>query len=135
MMWRSFKNYQCPSPVSHQFNQNPSGWSLGISTCMKCLPPFPSDDSNQQQGVSTTASPFTHILSTPFAVSFYKVYIKKNSQDCCSYFIWYNTKWQSHFIYLFFAFFFLEPHLRHMDVPRLGVKSELQMPQPQQYRT
>ena len=27
----------------------------------------------------------------------------------------------------FFFFFFLEPHLQHMEVPRLGVKSELQV--------
>ena len=31
------------------------------------------------------------------------------------------------FVYLF-IFFFLEPHLRHMDVPRVGVKLELQLP-------
>ena len=31
------------------------------------------------------------------------------------------------YIYIFFFFFvFLEPHLQHMEVPRLGVKSELQ---------
>ena len=29
--------------------------------------------------------------------------------------------------YFFFSFFFLGPHLRHMGVPRLGVKSELQL--------
>ena len=27
----------------------------------------------------------------------------------------------------FFFFFFLQPHLQHMEVPRLGVKSELQL--------
>ena len=32
------------------------------------------------------------------------------------------------FIYLFIIFFFLGPHLWHMEVPRLGVKSELQLP-------
>ena len=30
------------------------------------------------------------------------------------------------FLFLFF-FFFLGPHSQHMDVPRLGVKSELQL--------
>ena len=29
---------------------------------------------------------------------------------------------------LFFFFSFLGPHLRHVEVPRLGVKSELQLP-------
>ena len=29
---------------------------------------------------------------------------------------------------LFFFFFFLGPHLRHMEVPGVGVKSELQLP-------
>ena len=29
---------------------------------------------------------------------------------------------------LSFFFFFLEPHLQHMEVPRLGVDSELQLP-------
>ena len=28
----------------------------------------------------------------------------------------------------FLSFFFLEPHPRHMEVPRLGVKLELQLP-------
>ena len=33
------------------------------------------------------------------------------------------------FIYLFiYLFCFLEPYLWHMEVPRLGVKSELQLP-------
>ena len=32
-----------------------------------------------------------------------------------------------HKICLFFAFCFLGPHLRHMEVLRLGVKSELQL--------
>ena len=31
------------------------------------------------------------------------------------------------FIYLFLSFVFLGPHLRHMEVPRLGVESELQL--------
>ena len=31
-------------------------------------------------------------------------------------------------IYLFIYFVFLGPHLRHMEVPRLGVRSELQLP-------
>ena len=30
--------------------------------------------------------------------------------------------------FFFFFFRFLGPHLRHMEVPRLGVKSELQLP-------
>ena len=53
------------------------------------------------------------------------------------------TRWQPHiskpflyfYFYLFFdfcfvlfCFCFLGPHLRHMEVPRLGVKSELQLP-------
>ena len=29
--------------------------------------------------------------------------------------------------FFFFLSFFLKPHLRHMGVPRLGVKSELQL--------
>ena len=39
------------------------------------------------------------------------------------------------FIYLFILFSFLRPHLQHMEVPMLGVESELQlpMPQPQQH--
>ena len=35
------------------------------------------------------------------------------------------------FLFLFFLFFFfcfLGPHLRHMEIPRLGVKLELQLP-------
>ena len=32
------------------------------------------------------------------------------------------------FIFLLFFFVFLGPHMRHMDVPRLGVESELQLP-------
>ena len=34
-------------------------------------------------------------------------------------------------------FFFLRPHLWHMEIPRVGVKSELQLrltPQPQQHQ-
>ena len=30
--------------------------------------------------------------------------------------------------YLFIYFFFLGPHLQHMEVSRLGVESELQLP-------
>ena len=30
--------------------------------------------------------------------------------------------------FFFFFFFFLGPHLRHIEVPRLGVESELQLP-------
>ena len=34
-----------------------------------------------------------------------------------------------HFIYLFiYLFSFLGPHLQHMEVPKLGVESELQLP-------
>ena len=33
-----------------------------------------------------------------------------------------------HFLTLFFFFCFLGLHLRHMEVPRLGVDSELQLP-------
>ena len=33
----------------------------------------------------------------------------------------------THFLFLFF-FCFLGPHLQHMEVPRLGVESELQLP-------
>ena len=32
------------------------------------------------------------------------------------------------FLSFFFFFFFLGPHLQHMEVPRLGAKSELQLP-------
>ena len=35
---------------------------------------------------------------------------------------------QVFFILTFFFFLFLGPHLQHMEVPRLGVKSELQPP-------
>ena len=31
-------------------------------------------------------------------------------------------------LFFFFFFSFLGPHPRHMEVPRLGVKSELQLP-------
>ena len=31
-------------------------------------------------------------------------------------------------LFLFLFFFFLGPHLQHMEVPRLGAKSELQLP-------
>ena len=31
------------------------------------------------------------------------------------------------FSFLFFFFFFLELYLQHMEVPRIGVKSELQL--------
>ena len=34
----------------------------------------------------------------------------------------------AHYEYLLFIFVFLGPHLWHMEVPRLGVKSELQPP-------
>ena len=36
----------------------------------------------------------------------------------------------SHFSFLsfFFFFYFLGPPLRHMEVPKLGVKSELRLP-------
>ena len=30
--------------------------------------------------------------------------------------------------FFFLSFFFLGPHLWHMEIPRLGVKSELQLP-------
>ena len=32
------------------------------------------------------------------------------------------------FLFLFFVFVFLGPHTQHMEVPRLGVESELQLP-------
>ncbi|MQK89921.1 hypothetical protein EI007_25860 [Escherichia coli] len=48
---------------------------------------------------------------------------------CGSYFSFFF----SFFLFLFF-FFFLWLHLGHMEVPRLGVKSELQMPTPQPYQ-
>ena len=32
------------------------------------------------------------------------------------------------FFFFFFSFFFLGPNLQHMEVPRLGVQSELQLP-------
>ena len=39
---------------------------------------------------------------------------------------------------LYYLFSFLGPHLQHMEVPRLGVESDLQLPayipQPQQHR-
>ena len=35
---------------------------------------------------------------------------------------------------VFLSFSFLGLHLWHMEVPRLGVGSELQLPQPQQYQ-
>ena len=38
-------------------------------------------------------------------------------------------------VFFFFSFFFLQPHLQHMEVPGLGVELELQLrfkPQPQQ---
>ena len=41
-------------------------------------------------------------------------------------------------VFFFFFLVFLGPHLRHMEVPRLGVESELQLPaspQPQQRQT
>ena len=31
------------------------------------------------------------------------------------------------FLFVFWFFIFLGPHLQHMEVPRLGVKSELQL--------
>ena len=31
-------------------------------------------------------------------------------------------------MYFYFPFFFLGPHLRHMEVPRLGMELELQLP-------
>ena len=40
-----------------------------------------------------------------------------------------NAEMGSDFLFYFFIYFcFLGPHLQHMDVPRLGVKSELQKP-------
>ena len=32
------------------------------------------------------------------------------------------------YLFIFYFFVFLGPHHRHMEVPRLGVKSELQLP-------
>ena len=34
-------------------------------------------------------------------------------------------RWQHTILIILFFFFFIGPHLRHMKVPRLGVKSEL----------
>ena len=57
------------------------------------------------------------------------VWEKKEEQECCTkafqctYIIWKNV-----FPFWFwFWFWFLGPHPRHMDVPRLGVKVELQL--------
>ena len=43
---------------------------------------------------------------------------------------WQNVEWLSSKVWLndfFFPFSFLGLHLHHMEVPRLGVKSELQL--------
>ena len=40
--------------------------------------------------------------------------------------IWCFTLWPSFFLSFFFGF--LEPHLWHMEVPRLGIESELKLP-------
>ena len=36
--------------------------------------------------------------------------------------------WPSSFVFVFFFFVFVEPHPQHVEVPRLGVKSELWPP-------
>ena len=50
----------------------------------------------------------------------------------CDYLIMCNLKFQKNnasFIYLFiYLFCLLGPHLQHMEIPSLGVKSELQLP-------
>ena len=39
------------------------------------------------------------------------------------------TKWKGFRFYLFvYLFCFLEPQVQHMEVPKLGVESELQLP-------
>ena len=34
---------------------------------------------------------------------------------------------EPYFFYFFYFFLFLQPHLQHMQIPRLGVESELQL--------
>ena len=41
--------------------------------------------------------------------------------------VWENKKF-CFFFFFFFFLIFLGPHLRHMEVPRVGVESELQPP-------
>ena len=46
-----------------------------------------------------------------------------------------RTQTEGHFILYIYLFFFLQPHLGHVEVPRLGVESEFSYwptPQPQQ---
>ena len=43
-------------------------------------------------------------------------------------FHFYNFSFYHIYIYIYIQFFLLEPHLQHMEVPRLEVKLELQLP-------
>ena len=45
-------------------------------------------------------------------------------------FVFPEPQWElsEKYYYYFFFFCFLGPHLQHMEVPRLGAKSELQLP-------
>ena len=55
-----------------------------------------------------------------------KIHIKKEKKISVVTSISRNTKINSPLTY--FSFFFLEPHLWHMKVPRLGLQLELQLP-------
>ena len=84
--------------------------------------------------LSTKASSLTHWLGFSLVVSLWS-YPKRSPRDCSSLYCinhvgWgkkKDDKWQVSYQHIYHICFFLGPHLQLMEVPRLEVKSELQL--------
>ena len=82
---------------------------------------FP-DDENAHQSFSPTSYPCSSVLQ------FWLKTLRKKKKKCR------KEEWSSKSKYSYFSVWyipfllFLGPHLQHMDVPRLGVESELRLP-------
>ena len=67
------------------------------------------------------------------SLSLWKVSMQGSSGQPWGRWAWSLGRAEVSFLFFFFFFGFLGPHPRHMEVSRLGVKSELPTPQPQQH--
>ena len=75
-----------------------------------------------------TWEPYFFLIVSIFCLFQNVKYLKSCSMRLFQFSFMHLVNMQLKFFNSFFLFFFLEPHPRHMDVPRLGVKSELQLP-------
>ena len=79
---------------------------------------------HSQSCPGTTESPVTHFPASPGASVFFFFFFSR----CLSHLLSHLTALELISLHFFFLLFFLGPHLRHGEFPRLGVKLELQLP-------